>query len=78
MASWVIRADNEGCAYTQPCQWPPEMADGAQQLADAMLLLAIYPKRHERSEACVEATTHSARGRCTMNRRWFASAGRRR
>jgi len=48
MASWVIRADNEGCAYTLSLpNGRLEMADGAQQLADAMLLLAIYPKRHE-------------------------------
>ena len=44
MASWVIRADNEGCAYTLGLpNGHLDMADGAQQLADAMLLLAIYP-----------------------------------
>ena len=48
LAAWVTRADNEGCAYTLTVpNGHLNMADGAQQFGDAMLLLAIYPKRLE-------------------------------
>jgi len=48
MAAWLARADNENCAYslTLPNGQLP-LADGAQQFADASLLLAIYPQRLE-------------------------------
>lgn len=46
LAAWVTRADNEGCAFSL---WLPNgqlnMASGAQQVADATRLLAMYPKR---------------------------------
>lgn len=46
MAAWVVRADNEGCAYTLGLpNGHLDMADGAQQYADAMLLLAVHPRR---------------------------------
>lgn len=46
LAAWVNRADNEGAAYTLTLpNGHLEMADGAQQFADAMRLLAVYPKR---------------------------------
>ncbi|MBL8310748.1 MAG: DUF58 domain-containing protein [Burkholderiales bacterium] len=44
LAAWVARADNEGCAFSL---WLPNgqlaMAGGAQQVADATRLLAMYP-----------------------------------
>lgn len=48
MAAWLLRANNENCAYelTLPNGHLP-LADGAQQFADASLLLAAYPQRVE-------------------------------
>jgi uncharacterized protein (DUF58 family) len=48
MAAWLLRAHNENCAYelTMP-NGHLALADGAQQLADATLLLAAYPRRIE-------------------------------
>lgn len=48
MAAWLLRANNENCAYelTMPNGHLP-LADGAQQFADAALLLAAYPQRVE-------------------------------
>jgi uncharacterized protein (DUF58 family) len=46
MAAWLLRANNENCAYelTLPNGHLP-LADGSQQYADAALLLAAYPQR---------------------------------
>ncbi len=48
MAAWLLRANNENCAYelTLPNGHLP-LADGSQQFADASLLLAAYPQRVE-------------------------------
>ncbi len=48
MAAWLLRANNENCAYelTLPNGHLP-LADGSQQFADASLLLAVYPQRVE-------------------------------
>ena len=48
MAAWLLRANNENCAYelTLPNGHLP-LADGSQQFADASLLLAAYPQRIE-------------------------------
>jgi uncharacterized protein (DUF58 family) len=48
MAAWLSRAHNENCAYslTMP-NGHLALADGAQQYADAMRLLAVYPDRVE-------------------------------
>ena len=48
MAAWLLRANNENCAYelTLPNGQLP-LADGSQQFADASLLLAAYPQRIE-------------------------------
>ena len=48
MAAWLLRANNENCAYE--LMMPNGhllLADGAQQFADASLLLAAYPQRVE-------------------------------
>lgn len=46
MAAWLLRANNENCAYalTLPNGQLP-LADGSQQFADASLMLAAYPQR---------------------------------
>lgn len=48
MAAWLARAHNENCAYSlvMPNGHLP-LADGAQQYADAMMLLAVFPERIE-------------------------------
>jgi uncharacterized protein (DUF58 family) len=48
MAAWLLRAHNENSAFelTLP-NGHLSLADGAQQLADALLLLAAYPQRPE-------------------------------
>lgn len=48
MAAWLTRAHNENCAYSlaMPNGHLP-LADGAQQYADAMMLLAVFPERIE-------------------------------
>jgi hypothetical protein len=48
MAAWLLRAHNENCAFelTLPNGHLP-LADGAQQFADALLILAAYPQRVE-------------------------------
>lgn len=48
MAAWLTRAHNENCAYSlvMPNGHLP-LADGAQQYADAMMLLAVFPDRIE-------------------------------
>lgn len=44
MAAWLMRAHNENCAYalSLPNGYLP-LADGSQQYADAMTLVAIFP-----------------------------------
>lgn len=48
MAAWLARAHNENCAYSLilPNGQLP-LADGSQQYADALQLLAVYPQRIE-------------------------------
>jgi len=48
MAAWVTRAHNENCAYALSMpNGHLALADGTQQHADAMRMLAIYPLRIE-------------------------------
>ena len=48
MAAWLLRAHNENCAYSlsMPNAQLP-LADGSQQFADALIVLAVYPLRPE-------------------------------